>query len=118
MPGPQMRMVVLLLMINNRHIRHDWQTFVEWEQGSVKTMCMQKSKPRLSGIPGITYNPGGSWCPNCIRWTIQGWGINQPLVNILANVRKNNEDERVKSLYDDFFKVVVEAAEINARAGT
>lgn len=103
-------------VISNRHIRHDWQTFVNWDQNSVKTICGQKSQPRLSGIPGITDSPADSWCPNCVHKVIVGtpWK-NAPLVNILADLRKASNDPKVQMLYDDFFNVVVKASKINAR---
>jgi hypothetical protein len=38
----------------NRHIRHDWQTFVDWEQKSVRTVCGVTTRRHLAGIPFIT----------------------------------------------------------------
>ncbi len=43
--------------IGNRHVRHDWQTFVDWRQKSVKTMCGVKTRSELAGIPGVTEQP-------------------------------------------------------------
>jgi len=63
-------------VIKGRHIRHDWQTFVDWEQKSVMTACGMKSQRHLSGIPGITEQDpivevkGRSywgWCPRCVN---------------------------------------------------
>ena len=57
-------------MISNRHIRHDWQTFVDWPQTTVKSLCNVKTQPRLAGIPGITEQPPfvekkEGWCSQC-----------------------------------------------------
>lgn len=66
-------------MITNRHIRHDWKTFVDWEQKSVRTVCRATSRQGLAGIPGITdqkniVNVGGKnfwgWCINCVRFSM------------------------------------------------
>jgi len=62
------------LAISNRHIRHDWQTFVDWEQSSVKTVCGVKTRRHLAGVPGITEQPlvvsvgdkqAVGWCVQC-----------------------------------------------------
>jgi len=60
--------------IAGRHVRHDWQTFVDWEQVSVRTLCGRTTKQHLAGVPGVTKQPlvvsGGDknmsgWCINC-----------------------------------------------------
>lgn len=57
-----------------RHIRHDWQTFVNWEQKSVRTVCRKTTTFNAVGIPGVTEQPeivevNGKkvfgWCTNC-----------------------------------------------------
>lgn len=60
--------------VAGRHIRHDWQTFVDWEQKSVRTACGRTTSRHLAGIPGVTHQPeivnvAGSamvgWCVPC-----------------------------------------------------
>lgn len=62
-------------VISTRHIRHDWQTFVDWEQKSVRTCCGVTTKRHLAGIPGVTEQPQivevsgrklWGWCMNCV----------------------------------------------------
>ncbi len=62
-------------IISNRHIRHDWQTFVDWEQQSVRTMCGVTTRRHLAGIPGVTIQPQivntnagkrWGWCTKCV----------------------------------------------------
>lgn len=57
-----------------RHIRHDWQTFVDWEQKSVRTLCGKTSTFNAVGIPGVTPQPEEvevkgkkyfGWCTLC-----------------------------------------------------
>lgn len=57
-----------------RHIRHDWQTFVDWEQKSVRTVCNKTSTFNAVGIPGVTDQPVEievgdkkyfGWCTRC-----------------------------------------------------
>lgn len=57
-----------------RHIRHDWQTFVDWEQKSVRTVCGKTSTFNAVGIPGVTEQPEEvevkgkkyfGWCTLC-----------------------------------------------------
>lgn len=59
-----------------RHIRHDWQTFVEWDQKSVRTVCGRTSTFNATGIPGVTDQPQvvvvgdkryPGWCTMCAR---------------------------------------------------
>lgn len=60
------------MLISNRHIRHDWKTFVDWPQISVRTVCKITTRQGLAGIPGITDQPqilpGGrwGWCMRCV----------------------------------------------------
>lgn len=65
--------------IRTRHIRKDWPEWVDWQtQSSVRTMCGVRSRPGLSGIPGVTqqkllveHNGGKAWgwCSVCVRRT-------------------------------------------------
>lgn len=70
--------------IRNRHIRHDWQTFVDWEQKSVRTMCGVTTKRHLAGIPTVTTQdifpeidgkPRFGWCTRCVQATM--WVLKQ-----------------------------------------
>lgn len=63
-------------MIKGRHIRHDWQTFVVWEQKSVRTVCGVTSTFGMTGIPGVTpqaevVEVNGKkywgWCTRCVN---------------------------------------------------
>jgi hypothetical protein len=67
-------------MIKGRHIRHDWQTFVDWDQKSVRTVCGMTSKRHLSGIPGFTeqderVKSNGreywGWCTRCVTSVVR-----------------------------------------------
>ncbi len=40
--------------ISGRHVRHDWQTFVDSEQLSVRTVCRKTASRHMAGIPGVT----------------------------------------------------------------
>ena len=57
-----------------RHIRHDWQQFVLWEQKSVRTLCGRTSTWNATGIPGVSDQPAiievgdrkkYGWCTMC-----------------------------------------------------
>lgn len=62
-------------MISNRHIRHDFYTWLDiGTTKTVKTVCGVRSRPGLVGIPTVTLQPpvvsrGGNvfwgWCPRC-----------------------------------------------------
>lgn len=63
-------------IISGRHVRHDWRTFVDWEQNSVKALCGVTTRRGLAGIPGITEQPRiveagpdkrWGWCAPCLR---------------------------------------------------
>lgn len=63
-----------------RHIRHDWQTFVNWEQKSVRTVCGKTSTFNAVGIPGVTEQPEEvevkgkkyfGWCTLCAVYSYQ-----------------------------------------------
>lgn len=76
-------------VIVGRHIRWDWQTFVEWEQKSVRTLCGVTSQARLCGVPTITEQPEivkgrWGWCGRC---AVQAYRI--------------SEDFLINSSYDD-----------------
>jgi hypothetical protein len=62
-------------MISNRHIRHDWKTWVDWDQISVRTVCGVTTRMHLAGVPGITPQPPvvttsagkrWGWCTVCV----------------------------------------------------
>lgn len=62
------------MVMAGRHIRHDWQTFVDWEQKSVRTVCGKTSTFNAVGIPGVTDQPEEvevrgkkyfGWCTMC-----------------------------------------------------
>lgn len=62
------------MAVGGRHIRHDWKTFVDWEQVSVRTICGSTTKRHLAGIPGLTPQPVvvqtedkkvSGWCVRC-----------------------------------------------------
>lgn len=62
------------MVMAGRHIRHDWQQFVPWEQKSVRTLCGKTSTWNATGIPGVTEQPevvevGNKkvfgWCSAC-----------------------------------------------------
>lgn len=64
------------MAVAGMHIRHDWQTFVDWEQKSVRTLCGKTSASHLAGIPGVTDQPDVievknkkvyGWCTTCAR---------------------------------------------------
>jgi hypothetical protein len=64
-------------MITTRHIRHDYKTWVDWDQKTVRTLCGVTTQRRLAGIPGITEQPvllsNGKvnilgWCIRCTNY--------------------------------------------------
>lgn len=64
------------MAVGSRHIRHDWNTFVDWEQKSVRTLCGSTTKRHLAGIPGVSEQPEivqgkdkklWGWCMVCVR---------------------------------------------------
>ena len=44
----------VLMAMAGRHIRHDWQQFVVWDQKSVRTLCGRTSTWNATGIPGVS----------------------------------------------------------------
>lgn len=63
------------MTITNRHIRHDWQTWVDWKQNTVRTVCGVTTRQHLAGIPGITpqalivdtaAGKRWGWCTKCV----------------------------------------------------
>jgi hypothetical protein len=86
------------MAIRGRHIRHDWQTFVDWEQKTVKGVCGVTTQRHLAGIPGFTEQPLNvpvgdktywGWCANCVRTTFQ----------VLQNTEGTTMPDEVKALY-------------------
>jgi hypothetical protein len=73
------------MAVSGRHIRHDWQTFVDWPQKSVSTVCGRKSTFNYTGIPGVTDQdtivevkgkPAFGWCYRCsIHANVEATGI-------------------------------------------
>lgn len=62
------------MAVGGRHIRHDWKTWVDFEQKSVRTVCNATTKRHLAGIPGVTEQPEiveindkkyFGWCTRC-----------------------------------------------------
>lgn len=68
-----------------RHVRHDWKTFVDWEQKSVKTLCGVTTKRHLAGIPGVSDQPLEV---NANGRTLSGWCV-------LCAIYANDEARRV-----------------------
>lgn len=74
-------------MATGRHIRHDWKTFVNWEQVSVRTVCGMTSRQGLTGIPGITEQPRivdnkWGWCMRCVKSAVRDYdGIFPQIAN-------------------------------------
>lgn len=58
-------------IIASRHIRHDFKTWVDWEQKSVRTLCGVTTRRHLAGIPAVNSQPiivGDlwGWCAGCV----------------------------------------------------
>lgn len=62
------------MVMAGRHIRHDWQQFIAWDQKSVRTLCGKTSTWNATGIPGVTEQPETvevkdkkyfGWCTMC-----------------------------------------------------
>lgn len=90
-------------VISTRHIRHDWQTWIDWEQKSVRSLCNVTTKRHLAGIPGITEQPQivvvgdkklWGWCAPCVVKAI----------NVIESVDNASTDQRVDSLYDSAYR--------------
>ena len=88
-------------VITSRHIRHDWQTWVNWHQASVKAVCGVKTRPGLAGIPGITPQPQTvpmvgvtkwGWCMRCVVETVR-------VINGIES-QKENMHPSVLALYE------------------
>lgn len=99
-------------MISSRHIRHDWQTFVDWQQKSVKTVCGVTTRRNLAGIPGVTDQPEvvevkgvkkWGWCTACIRSS--KYDLDQVEKDMLAG--EITVDETVRKMYDRFATAVL-----------
>lgn len=102
--------------MRNRHIRWDWNTWVEFERDKIKTMCGKTSSPKYCGIPGITsqrrlvtnskgvLEPG--WCPACCFQTykaISSMEVVLPTIN------------EVNVLYKKCLAIVAESAKVVAK---
>lgn len=81
-------------VIAGRHVRWDWQTFVEWPQKSARTLCGMTSQARLCGIPGITEQPQivgdkFGWCLRCIdKFAVAARQVTFLEVPVADNVRE------------------------------
>lgn len=52
------------MALKAKHVRSEWQTFVEWPYKKVSTLCGVKTAAHNTGIPGL--NPDEiDWCLNC-----------------------------------------------------
>lgn len=88
-------------VVGGRHVRHDWQTFVDWEQKSVRTVCGVTTRRHLAGVPGVTPQPQQipvdgkvvwGWCPRCVIQMMRG---------VNAYVKENSLIlDEVRNLYD------------------
>lgn len=96
------------MAVGGMHIRHDFNTWVDWEQKSVRTCCGMTTKRHLAGIPGLTMQPSvvetrdkkvWGWCMRCVN---SAYG---PIVNDSEDV---TIDSRVRSLYADARKALQE----------
>lgn len=79
------------MAVKGRHIRHDWKTFTDWPQKTVKGACGVTTKRDLAGIPGITEQPesvpsGGKsywgWCAQCVSVTFHELERTNPAIFI------------------------------------
>lgn len=89
------------MAIGSRHIRHDFNTWVDWEQKSVRSACGVTTKRHLAGIPGITEQPRvvdlgdrkvWGWCARC---------VNSVWSSVDNNAQDFDIDSRVRELYSD-----------------
>jgi hypothetical protein len=96
-----------LHMITTRHIRHDWQKWIDdHDQKGVRVLCGARAKVGMAGIPGITeqdeivqVGENGTryfgWCIRCVY---------------IARLKFPKDylslDKRLYSLYEAFDKVV------------
>lgn len=106
-----------------RHIRHDWQQFVPWEQSSVRTVCGRTSTWNATGIPGVTEQPeivetktrrSWGWCGSCARSVhVVAWDaveentlhpyikpMYEQVINITAPIYNAYEERRRKMTVD------------------
>ena len=61
------------MTLKYRHVRAEWQQFVEWPYKKVSTLCGVKTAAHNAGIPGLTDET--DWCPRCalsVSRTVQG----------------------------------------------
>lgn len=96
------------MAVGSRHIRHDFNTWVDWDQKSVRTACGATTKRHLAGIPGITPQPRTvdtgqkkiwGWCGRCVN---SAWS------SIDNNANDEMLDQRVGSLYTDAREQIAE----------
>lgn len=96
------------MAVGSRHIRHDYNTWVDWEQKSVRTLCGVTTRTHLAGIPGLTQQPSIVQLPDRKVW---GWCMRcvcsaySPISN---NSVASDVDSRVQSLYTDALAAIQE----------
>lgn len=87
------------MAVGSRHIRHDFNTWVDWEQKSVRSVCGSTTKRHLAGVPGVTPQRQivelpdrkvWGWCMRCVN------GAWSPIDN---NANADDIDPRIKELY-------------------
>lgn len=84
------------MTLKYRHVRAEWQQFVEWPYKKVSTLCGVKTAAHNAGIPGITDNE--SWCQRCavsVNRTVEGLDGKDYMTN-----------ESVKALYSQAWLAV------------
>jgi hypothetical protein len=99
-------------MISTRHIRHDWKTFIDWDQRSVRTLCGRTSQQHLCGIPGVTEQPkiveaGGKkkwgWCGMCIMSMMYEVNANESYYSQWVPEVQELWKKAVESVFDQYF---------------
>ncbi len=92
-----------------RHIRHDWQTFVEWDQKSVRTVCGKTSTFNATGIPGVSDQPDiveangkkvFGWCTSC---AVEAYKM---YVAVDIGSRFSDIHPYIRPMYDDVGRIV------------
>jgi hypothetical protein len=95
------------MAVGGRHIRHDWKTWVDSEQKSVRTLCGATTKRHLAGIPGVTEQPEiveindkkyFGWCTRC---AVSSW---RELHNVVVD---EDVHPYIRPMYDGM-RVIIE----------
>jgi hypothetical protein len=90
------------MTLKYRHVRAEWQQFVEWPYKKVSTLCGVKTAAHNAGIPGITDNE--AWCQRCavnVHLTVEGLD-NQPYMT----------NDAIRTLYSQAWMAVQPAVAI------